>query len=424
MGERNISIPQLDLFSPPAVQKSVEREYVVDYRPVTQIADKAPVIFEITEQKHFLDLHNSQLYVKLKLAKKDGTDIVAGKKVAPINNILHSLFEKVTVLIEGKEVTSSNKDYPYKAYLSNTLAYGKGAKETQLRAQGYYKDDADDMDKIQENQGGLRKKLLFEKSVSVELQSPLHEDIFMQQRFLPNNTKVVMKLDRTSDAFALMNLEAAGEYKIVIEDIVFKARMVELTPEAQYSISKTLETRPALYPYTKREIRVENLAKGFTSGVFDNIFPNKLPTRVFVGIVPAEAYNGNKKRNPFAFNNSGLTSISMAVDNNTIGTFTPDFTEEEYGPGVSSAYLGLFEAFRKLGSDWDIGFNVADFAKSYAIYAFNIKPPYDTATEPDQGHARLSVNLSKALEEASCLIIHSETPALMEITSTRNVILK
>lgn len=210
MAARSASLPQLDLFSPPAVQNNVEREYMVEYRPVTQLSDEAPVIFDITEQKHFLDLYNSQLYVKLKLTKKDGTDIPTKKKIIPINNILHSIWEKVTVTIEGKEVTTSNKDYAYKAMLTTLLAYDKGAKDSQLRSQGYFKDDAGDMDKIAENVGAVRRSKLFDSSSSVELQGCLSDDIFMQKRYLLNNTRMTIRLDRASLDFTLLNLEATG----------------------------------------------------------------------------------------------------------------------------------------------------------------------------------------------------------------------
>jgi len=219
------------------VQTSVEREYMADYRPVTQLSDDAPVIFDITEQKHFLDLYNSQLYVKLKVVKKDGSNAAVGKKVVPVNNTLHSIWEKVSVTIEGKEITTSNKDYPFKAILTTILSYGREAKETHLRASGFFKDDAPDMDKISKNVGaGLRYKL-FDGSKTVELQGSLLEDIFMQKRYLLNNTRLTIRLDRSSLPFTIMNLEPTGNYKLKLLDVVFKVRMVELNPITQYAIS-------------------------------------------------------------------------------------------------------------------------------------------------------------------------------------------
>ena len=423
MEARNASLPQLDLFSPPVVQKMVEREYTMEYRPVTQLSDDTPIIFDITEQKHFLDLYNSQLYVKMKILKKDNTAIMADKKVAPVNNVLHSLFEKISVYIEGKEITTSNKDYPYKAMFSTLLAYQKGAKESQLQAQGYFKDDSDDADQITGNVGANKRQKMFEKSNSVELQGPLYEDIFMQKRFLPNNLRLTIKLDRTSQEFFLLNLEPTGSYKIHLEDVIFKARMVELYPPVQYAIAKKMENKPALFPYTRREIRVDNLPMGFTSGTFDNIFPNQLPSRILITFVSSENYNGHKKKNPYILTNFGLTRISLSVNNNTIASYTPSFDSKQ-GTGVAPCYLSLYETFRELGNDFGNDITLFDYVHSCTMYAFNIKPSYDCTYEPDHGHVRLSIHFKQPLTEAVCLLVHAETPCLMEITGTRNVTLK
>ena len=422
MAVKSASLAELDLFSPPVVQTAVEREYNTDYRPITQLSDEAPVLFDITEQKHFIDLYNSQLYVKLKIVKKDGAAVTTAKKVIPVNNILHSLWEKITVTIEGKEVTTSNKAYPYKAMFSTLLSYQKDTKDSQLQAQGYFKDDSKDMDKITENVGGARRNKLFQKSNTVELQGPLYEDVFMQKRYLLNNTRLTIKLDRMPQEFILMNLETAVSYKLTLQDVVFKARMVDLDPSVQYSIARTLETQPALYPYTRREIRVENLPIGFTSGTLENIFPNQLPSRIITALVPAKAYNGDVKQNPFNFKPFDLNRISLTVNGTTIATYTPTFDDE--GTGVAPSYLSLYEAFKELGNDFSNDINLSDYSRSYALYAFNIKPTFRSSTLPDQGHTRLSISFKTALTEAACLLIHAETPALMEISSTRNVILK
>ena len=61
MDLKTTSLPQLSLFSPPVLQKNIDRQYYMDYRPVNQLTDDGPILFDINEQKHFLDLYNSQL---------------------------------------------------------------------------------------------------------------------------------------------------------------------------------------------------------------------------------------------------------------------------------------------------------------------------------------------------------------------------
>jgi hypothetical protein len=306
---------------------------------------------------------------------------------------------------------------------STLLAYGKDAKNSQLRAQGYVKDDSDQIDLIELNKGAQIKKDLFQKSNIVEFQGPLYEDIFMQKRYLLNNTRLTIKLDRTSNEFALINHEPTGSYKIHLEEVMFKAHMIQLDPRTQFAIGKSLETRPALYCYTQRDIRVENINTGFTSGTLDNLFPNRLPSRILVTLIPAKAYNGDLKLNPFNFKPYDLQRISLSVNNDTINTFTPTFDHAQ-GNGVSTSYLSLYETLRELGNDFGNDITLYDFAHSYCIYAFNIKPAYGTSYAPDHGHVRLSLSFKKALAEPVVLMIHAETPTIMEITNTRNVTVK
>ena len=101
---------------------------------------------------------------------------------------------------------------------STLLSYGKEAKNSQLRTQGYVKDDSQEIDLIDQNKGSNVRRDLFQKSNLVEFQGPLYEDIFMQNRYLLNNTRLTIKLDRTSNDFVLMNLEPTGSYKIHLEE--------------------------------------------------------------------------------------------------------------------------------------------------------------------------------------------------------------
>ena len=43
-------------------------------------------------------------------------------EAAPVNNILHSIFSKVQLLINGEKVTGNYEQYPYKAYITDLIA--------------------------------------------------------------------------------------------------------------------------------------------------------------------------------------------------------------------------------------------------------------------------------------------------------------
>ena len=86
-------------------------------------------------------MKNSQLYVKLKREKSDGSALIA-EKVGPANLFLQSLFSRVEVTLQNKATITCIYN-PYRAYIQTLLKYGQDALSSQLQTQGWGMDDAD-----------------------------------------------------------------------------------------------------------------------------------------------------------------------------------------------------------------------------------------------------------------------------------------
>ena len=109
---------ELLLFHLPVTQTAVTRTYYVDCRPVSQISETRPVELHIAGTGDYLDLKNSLLYVKARIVKADGTALIVGEKVGPVNNFLHSLFNQIDLYLNGKQFPiSGSAVYAYKTYL-------------------------------------------------------------------------------------------------------------------------------------------------------------------------------------------------------------------------------------------------------------------------------------------------------------------
>ena len=59
-------------------------------------------------------LNQTCLKVQIVILKQDGSLPDKDQLVAPINNVLHSLFENVNLSINDKPITRSSSNYPYK----------------------------------------------------------------------------------------------------------------------------------------------------------------------------------------------------------------------------------------------------------------------------------------------------------------------
>src|SRR5215468_6828817 len=134
---------ELDLFSLPPTQTSIENGKWVQYKPVSSLTDDSPIEFVIPGNgDEYTDLTHTMLHVEATIMKSDGTklDEAGSKVVGPINNWMHSLFSQVDVYLNHKLVTAQNNTYGYRAYIENLLNYGHDAKITHLTSVLYNED--------------------------------------------------------------------------------------------------------------------------------------------------------------------------------------------------------------------------------------------------------------------------------------------
>ena len=93
----------------------------------------------------YMDLANSYLFVRPKVTKADGSNLITDNPVGPVTNWLHSLFSKV----EERHTRDTLDQYVSVSRLHRkALSYGSAAKETQLTSQLWYKDTAGRMDSV------------------------------------------------------------------------------------------------------------------------------------------------------------------------------------------------------------------------------------------------------------------------------------
>ena len=138
---------ELDLFTVPPTQTSIEYGCIVDNHPIAATLDSGPTEFSIPGSgENYLDFANTYLHLIIKVKKGDGSDLIDANKVGLANLLLHTLLSQVDVSLNDKLVSSSSATYSYRAYLETLLNYGKAAKESQLTAGIWYKDTAGKMD--------------------------------------------------------------------------------------------------------------------------------------------------------------------------------------------------------------------------------------------------------------------------------------
>lgn len=429
-----------DIFSVPTTQNSVEEGYFQEYRPITPLIDGTPIEFLIPGQTmEYLDLSFTRLYLLVHLSRLDGSNLVEdipayrnsagvavaaipGDNVAPINNLMHSLFNNVQVSLNKKCVTSPSTMYHYRAYIENLLNYGSEAKKTHLSSIIWERDTSGFMDTLtSRNEGFTQRRKRFSGSRTIDIEGSFHCDLFTQNKHLPNGIEVMIKLFRNKDGFCLMSTE--DNFKISIKEATLKIRKMKYNPTLMIAHAKTLLQATAKFPITRVEMKSGTLPRYVQSKTLDNLFLGQLPKRVIVGLVKSDAFNGALDLNPYNFQHFKLNYINIITDSYIRSEgYRPNFDEQLY----ISCYNALFNATGILNSNSGNDISRDEYPDGYCLFPFDLTPDISAHENhwniQKSGSLGIDLRFAEPLDSTVTVIVFAEFDNLIEIDKDRNII--
>jgi hypothetical protein len=217
-----------------------------------------PFHFKIHPITSYIDLSKVYVLTECRIRKigDDGvvTNLAAGEIVAPIQMPGATWIRDLKILINQREIYSSNQLYSYKAYLDTEFSYPESAKDGFLSVAGYSR-DSKDPDSVND-EGFKSRKNMFAKSKTVQLISKLTADIFNQNLYMISNVELDIELSVQPDDFMLQQeTPAAGvqanKYTFEITDVRLMIKTLDLMDGLSLDIAKKLDTEPARYGVRK-----------------------------------------------------------------------------------------------------------------------------------------------------------------------------
>ena len=423
----------LDLFESPGLQTSITHGEYVEYRPLAALEDNTPIEFAVTGSSQYLDLASSFIHVKARVVKPDGGALDAATDVAPMNLTLHSMFSDVSVYLNNVQLSTPSGCYPYQAYIQTLLSYSPDTKKSQLEAAMYYQDTSGHMDEVTDghNAGMAKRRTRAARSAVMDMMGRLHCDLFHQGKYLLNHLDLRLKLNRSKDAFVLSGAVVGGpggaipNYKLQLMDCSLHVRRVEVSPPVNLAHARTLERSNVIYPMTKTVMRVYTAAQGSFSLTVDNMFLDKVPNKIVMGFVRADAFNGSYALNPFNFLHINVNFIALHHEGRQIPTkgLRPDYENNQYTRAFMSLYTGAGNAW----NDITCGVTLADYKQGYTLYFFDLTPSltqsHATAELQRPGPLRLECHFSEALARSMNLVVYAELDSTVQISNTREVLI-
>lgn len=266
---------ELDIFATKPTQNSIESGQYIELRPLSILDRNSPIEFFLAESDNYIDLSRTQLYLRVKITKEDGTALEAADAVSPINNFHGSLFEHVSVELNNKVITPPSNLYAYRCIIEKLLNYGTDASKSHLSSGLFTADDYSNMKNV--GSSGFVERKSFMKDGVVELMDFLHTDICSQEKFLLNGVSVRVKLYRTKPSFALMTgNDDEANYKIDIEEAILLIRKVVVNPSIALAHQKVLGRANCKLNINRIELKSLTLAKDTQTKAISNIYLGKL----------------------------------------------------------------------------------------------------------------------------------------------------
>ena len=476
---------EIDLFSVPPTQQSLERGRWIDYAPLSSVGNPdSAITYLIAGTDEYIDLSKTILRVTGKITAEGGVTLTGGNQtsVAPVNNFLHSLFNQVDVYLNGKQVTPAMGTYAYRAYIETLLNYDVSAKKSQFTSALYYKDTATKMDeagslpgsspktinnvtgvrtgainseatltkeevKITEagsgNQGFAKRSKFIRNGKQFVLSGPIFADIFMNDRLLLNMVDVKVVLNRSNPKFCLMDLSGSGtpqvKPEVKLTDAILKIRKVKVDQAVSDGIERMLKQTPALYPVRRVECKILTVPQNFPTTRQDNIFSGIIPKTFVVGFVAVDAASGVYTKNPYNFAHFGVTSLSLTANGEEIPfkQLTLKYLKNEDGKidttagedaelDFDEAYNTLFSGTGKIYSNAGLDIDRDDYPGGYALYAFDLTPDMCKSSEyfntVQRGSLSLALTFRKATKHPLAMVCYGDFENVIRIDAERNAI--
>ena len=466
---------EIDLFTVPPTQQSLERGRWIGYAPLSSVENTdSPINFLVTGTDEYIDLSKTILTVTGKIVKDNETVLDGANQasVAPVNNFLHSLFKQVDVYLNGKQVTPAMGTYAYRAYIETLLNYDVSAKESQFSSALYYKDTATQMDDAGAlpssktityveadtqgggtqaknfslpvpgtgNQGFAKRSAFIQNSKQFVLSGPIFADIFMTDRLLLNMMDLRVVLNRSSNTFCLMDLSSgtAVKPKVQLSHVELKIRKVKLDQAVSDGIERTLKQTPALYPIRRVEGKILTVPQNLPTTRQDNIFSGLIPKTFVVGFVTADAAGGVYGKNPYNFAHFGVTSLSLTANGEEIPfkQLTLKYPKKANGEidttageddalDFDEAYNTLFSGTGKIYYNAGLDIDRDDYPGGFALYAFDLTPDMCKSSQyfNTVQHGSLSLALTfKSQSEPLALVCYGDFENVIRIDAERNAI--
>lgn len=353
--------------------------------------------------------------------------------VTPSPNFLHTLFQRVDILLQNNLVTESDCTYSYAAYFK-ALQASPEEKASTSEMQMYFEPVTSNpfgSNWLFSEEPGTRKiGAIFQGSREVTMCGKIASSIFDVDRLLINGVPLQVALYPNKPDFCLMSpgLNPPPNFKVIITKAILQVSHVEIAPEMMAAHSEMLKSTPALYPVTKTVTKFFAIAQGAYGTEIPNPFEGRQPAELVIGIVDAKAMHGDYAKDSLYFEHCHLRSIQCVVDGVDLVN-SPIYARYDHQEAIKSSYLQAYNSLRGLGGASNVvPFGMLDYYNGRVLYRF-LSEEHDTISNvfsevvplKRSGNVRVTVQFDKPLAAPKTLVMFAKFAGGFKVDKNRAV---
>jgi hypothetical protein len=350
------------------------------------------------------------------------------------NLTLHSLFRNSSLHLGGIKIEGDTHLAPLSAYLSTLLGYSHTEAENQLALWGFKKDTPGHMTAVAENLG-LKQRIKMLKNGGgaadqhYTAEGPLMFDFCGTERYLLGNVPLEVKLEPATSEFTLMNWPTTGDgetpvpvCKIVLNEVLLRIRKVKLSPSVIMAHESGLVNFHALYPFRRSEPRTFTMPQGIRSYTAANLFNDRIPKMVIVGMVLNSQLNGTVLTSPFDFKPFDVRSVDLQVDGQSVPR---NPSKLNFAGSCHTAYNDFIQAMGLYRCGREIPISLEEYKDGHTLFAFNLAPDQkqgDFDQEYKKGVVNLELTFGTETPDVINVVVMAFYDSQVAITQMRNVL--
>lgn len=420
---------EMDLFATRPTQLSILDSAVVAYYPVNASLEKF-IEFHIPRSSDvYRDL--GSIYLKLdvsiqNLVKKENA---ASTTCSVVNNLLHSLFESISVSLNGVNITPNSGNYNYRAYIETLLNYSRLNADTSLTSSLFHLDvnaaGKGDFSNTDTNLGFKARREAI-GTHGCELYGRLHLDLSTLNQLMGIGTELLIKFQRATNDFVLCSSSAEDSKAVIkINSATLYLRNVTPTPAVLLAHAKTLAQGGTFrYNFSRTEVRTSTIPSNESSVNLSNFLIGTIPKLLIIGFVENDSFSGVLAKNGLEFKHFNYTSMSLRVNGVAIppDNYTPDFDQLKF----TQPYHSLMSETHIKSSNLTHMITPQMYASGYHLVAWDLTPDGSGtdfhASMPRQGNIGLDIRFAKPLPTAVTVVIYTCYDSSLEQLASGEII--